>query len=207
MPQNLTQIANSALIKLGADTLSSLSDSGRVPGLVRERIVPVIHRMLRDHVWHFATKIASLAPLADVPAYDLGGWTYAFPLPSDCLRIRGLDTQKYELVGKNILTDLESLTLRYTQRLVENVESPVAFIDDFADAVSFFLAHEISPSITSSLPMRDDLLAMGTRLLALARFNGAVEVPQYQLNESSWLDARLSWNGSNDDRRIYPLDV
>jgi len=205
MPQNLTQIANSALIKLGADTVSSLLDSNRVASLARERIVPVIHRLLREHVWHFATKIVELAPLATPPT--LGGWTYAFPIPADCLRIRKLNTEKYEIVGQNILTDETTLTLRYTQRLVENVESPVAFLDDFADTAAAFLAYEISPSVTSTLQMRDDIMALATRLLAFARFNGAVEVPQYQLNESSWMDARLTWNGSNDDRRIYPLDI
>jgi hypothetical protein len=205
MPQNLTQIANSALIKLGADTVASLASSDRIAALVRERLVPVVHRLLRDHAWHFATKITDLAPLGVPP--HLGDWTYAFLIPPDCLRVRRLDTEKYEIVGQNILCDKTTLSLRYTQRMVDNTDSAVLFIDDFAEASSAFLAYEISPSVTGALPLREDLFALGNRLLAFARFNGAVEVPQYQLNQSSWLDSRLVWNGQDDDRRLYPLDA
>lgn len=204
MPQNLTQIANSTLIKLGANTVSALSDSTREAGLVRERILPVIQRLLREHPWHFALKLTQLAPLVESPI-PMGGWTYAFQIPPDCLRIRALDTKEYEIVGSLIYSNTDSLLLRYTQRLVENIESAVQLQDDFADAASAFLAYDISPSITSALEMRGDLMAWANRLLAQARFNGSIEVPQYQLNESSWLESRLTWNG--EDRRLYPLDV
>lgn len=204
MPQNLTQIANSTLIKLGANTVAALSDGTREAGLVRERLLPVVQRLLREHTWHFALKLTQLAPVAESPV-PMGDWTYAFNIPPDCLRIRALDTKEYEIVGAQIYANVDSILLRYTQRMVENLESAVQFQDDFADAAAAFLAYEISPSITSALEMRPDLMAWASRLLAQARFNGSIEVPQYKLDESSWLESRLTWNG--DDRRLYPLDV
>lgn len=203
MPQNLTQIANSALIKLGATTIPSIQDSLREAAVARERIVPTIHRLLREHCWHFATKLVELAPL--VSPGHIGNWAYAFQLPSDCMRLRLISTQDYELVGTRVLTNQDTLHLRYTQRMVDGTDSAVALPDDFADAVALFLAHEISPAITSSLLLREDLMQAAERRLAFARFNGAVEVPQSTTNDESWLNTRLVWGG--DDRRLYPLDV
>lgn len=203
MSQNLTQIANSALIKLGATTISSITDSLREASLARERMIPTIHRLLRDHCWHFATKMVQLPPILD-PG-EIGDWTYAFQIPADCLRLRKLSVAEYEVVGDRILSDESTIHLRYTQRLVDNAEAPGLLPDDFADAVALFLAYEIAPSVTNSLQMRDDMLAAGNRTLAFARFNGAVEVPQLTTNSSEWLDARLV--PGSDDRRLYPLDV
>jgi hypothetical protein len=211
MPQNLTQIANSALIKLGANPVSVLTETSREARLVLERIVPVIHRVLRDHAWNFALQTVTLAPIA--PSVPLSKWLYAFQIPPACLKMRSLHTTsdyptqvtEYEIIGDRIYANLDSLFLRYTDQYIFNQESPVRFPDDFADTVAAFLAHEISPSLTSSLPLRDDLLSLANRNLSFARFNGAVEVPQYKLDDSSWLDSRLNWNG--DNRSEYPLDA
>lgn len=211
MPQNITQIANSALIKLGANPVSVLTETTREARLVLERILPIIHRVLRDHSWHFALQTVLLAPV--FPSVALGRWTYAYLIPTNCLRLRSLQTDgttpiaitDYEIIGDKIYTNTESVFLRFTDQVILNHDSAVRFPDDFADTVAAFLAYEISPSVTSSLPLRDDFLSLANRNLSFARFNGAVEVPQYKLDDSSWLDSRLTWSG--DDRSQYPLST
>ena len=211
MPQNNTQIANSALIKLGANPVSVLTETTREARLVLERILPIIHRVLRDHSWHFALQTVLLAPV--FPSVVLGKWTYAFTIPTNCLRLRSLQTPgitpsyvtDYEIIGDKIYCNEESVFLRFTDEVILNHESGVRFPDDFADTVAAFLAYEISPSVTSSLPLREDFLSLANRNLSFARFNGAVEVPQYKMDDSTWLDSRLTWNG--DDRSQYPLNA
>lgn len=209
MPQNITQIANSALIKLGSNPVSVLTETTREARLVLERLIPIIHRVLRDHAWHFAAQAVALSPVS--PQVALGRWAYSFLIPVQCLRIRSLQSigdspmsiTEYEILGDRIYTNESALFLRYTDQMILTHETPVRFPDDFADTVAAFLAYEISPSITSALPLRDDLLSLANRNLSFARFNGAVEVPQYKLDDSAWLDSRLTWNG--DDRSQYPL--
>jgi hypothetical protein len=210
MPQNLTQIANSALVKLGANTLSSLSDSTREAQAAAQRIVPIIHNMLRSHPWTFAFRFVSLAPLV-APVVEQ--WTYTFQIPTDCLRIRSLTTggsfpsaiTTYEIVGDKIYTNESDLFIRYVSTVVESIESPPALPDDFAEAAAAMLAYDIAPSVTSSLPMREDLYALHSRLLAAARFNGSVENPSMSTNSTAWLDSRNT--ASFDDRSQLPLDV
>lgn len=210
MPQNLTQIANSALVKLGANTISSLSDSSREAQACAQRIVPIVHDMLRSHPWRFSLVFVSLAPLV-APAVER--WAYQYQLPSDCLRIRSLTTggafpsavTEYEPAGDRILSNEEDLFLRYTSKVVDSTESPPYLPDDFANAAAAMLAYEISPVVTGSLPLRDDLFALYSRILASARFNGAVEGPQLSTNSTAWIAAR---NGlASEGRSPFPLDV
>lgn len=209
MPQNLTQIANSALVKLGANPLSSLSDTSKEAQSCAYRIVPIVHDMLRSHPWKFSLVFVSLAPLV-APAVER--WAYQYQLPSDCLRIRSLTTggsfpsavTEYEVADRRILSNETDIFIRYTSSVVTGVESTPYLPDDFANAVAAMLAYEISPSVTGSLPLRDDLFALYARCLSSARFNGAVEGPALSTNDTSWLDTRNGFASSNEPVFMTP---
>lgn len=58
-------IANSALLKLGAESITSLSDTTRRARLVNEQFNKIRKRLLRSHPWNFAMKRQYLQVLRD----------------------------------------------------------------------------------------------------------------------------------------------
>lgn len=54
------QIANAALRKLGAEEVSSLSDTSKEAQVMNSRIGPAKQAVLRDHPWNFATRRIAL---------------------------------------------------------------------------------------------------------------------------------------------------
>ena len=80
MALNSIELCSSALIKLGADSISSFED-GTAEARVAARLYPLVRdAMLCAHPWSFATKKAELARLAGPPATD---FAYAYQLPND----------------------------------------------------------------------------------------------------------------------------
>ncbi|MDF2780399.1 MAG: uncharacterized protein K0S96_203, partial [Geminicoccaceae bacterium] len=83
MALNSIELCSSALIKLGADSISSFED-GTAEARVAARLYPLARdAMLCAHPWSFATKKAELARLAGPPATD---FAYAYQLPNDLLQ-------------------------------------------------------------------------------------------------------------------------
>ncbi len=83
MALNSIELCSSALIKLGADGISSFED-GTAEARVAAPLYPIVRdALLSAHPWSFATKKAALAPLATAPVSD---FAYAHELPSDFLK-------------------------------------------------------------------------------------------------------------------------
>lgn len=121
--------------------------------------------VLRDFPWGFATAFASLAQVAINPDPN---YPYAYAMPSDCLKIRGIVNQlfpdgywpfpgciqrpqvpriAYRVIsgtgGSYIATSATPATLEYTAR----IESPEAFDTMFVSALAWRLAQEVAPAL------------------------------------------------------------
>jgi hypothetical protein len=118
-------ICNNALISIGAKTIISLED-----GTDEAIKCSVLYQVIADEVmmrgpWTRACSRASLAQLADAPAF---GYLYQYQLPTVpvCLRILGIDESlrgeiDYRIEGNALLTDEETVKVRYIGR-IENTE-------------------------------------------------------------------------------------
>ena len=89
---SVIEICNSALNQLGASAITSLSENSKNGRLCNARYNTVRDAVFRAHPWNCLTKRITLA--ADTTAPDWG-YTHAFTLPSDCLRVLGINA--YEI--------------------------------------------------------------------------------------------------------------
>ena len=77
-------ICNLALQKLGAARITSLTQDDPNARECNAAYVPTRDKLLRRYAWSFAKSRANLAAHATAPAFQYG---YAFPLPTDFLRL------------------------------------------------------------------------------------------------------------------------
>lgn len=113
------ELCSSALVKLGAESISSFDD-GSAEARVASRLYPLLRdALLSTHPWSFATRQSELARLAEVPTTT---FEYAYQLPNDFLKAlsagnggrgRGL---VYQLVNRQLHTDAEPVVLTYVFR-------------------------------------------------------------------------------------------
>ena len=86
-------IANSALIKLGASRIASFSENTPEARLMTDRYDNIRDSLLRSHPWNFAVKRSSLTRITTVPEY---GYAYKYLIPSDSLRILNIINNMYQ---------------------------------------------------------------------------------------------------------------
>lgn len=195
MPQTLIQVANAALLKIGARVVASLTENTKEASVVNARIRPVRDMLLRGHTWTAFRKIS--APSA-VPS-DLAPWVSYFSIPADCLRILGVyqdntlqSVCRHDIVGSRIYAYTESLRLLYVRLPQAAAESEELYPDDFAEAWACYLAAEISTALFDSPDRRQTWLDQYQVVLRHARFTGAVEQADMGLLSSDWLSARFN---------------
>jgi hypothetical protein len=157
--------------------------------------------LLRDHVWAFSKKFATLSALGD--ASEVTPWEYQFQLPPDCARIGAVTVEdnliEFERVGDRLHTMEDEIDLRY-HRNFSDVDDGFAFPDDFAEVLASFLAAELAMSMTQTQALRDTYLGEYQERLAAARHNGAVERNDKPVASSSWMDAHDSGYPDTDPR-------
>ncbi len=180
------KVCNLALVRVGADTVSSITQSTKSAIILNAIYEQCRDEVLRMHPWHFAVKRAALAPTSDAPVFE---YDYAYDLPADCLRPLDLDSLDIDFVveNKQILTNENTiLNTRYIFRNDdENSWDPV-----FGSALAWKLSSEVSYALTQSLALTDSCQKQFARVLQEARtMNGFEGVPK-DLEASEWTSAR-----------------
>lgn len=186
MAQSNVDACNSALQKLGAARILSLDDNSHEARQCSVAFDSNRRSELRKHNWNFAIKRVTLAPDATAPAF---GFTYAFTIPSDCLKI--LKPNDYDLdwvlEGRKILTNLgNTLELRYVSDVTDVTQWDAAFYDMF----SISLAIDMCEAITNSTGKRQALGQEYKDAVGQARRNNAFEQLAGVSPEDSWIVVR-----------------
>lgn len=179
------QIANWALAKIGADTITSFTEDSKEARAVNLLYESVRDTVLRDHSWNFATKRISLPSLVSTPAW---GYDYEYQLPSDCLRVISIqdDLIAYKIEGRKLVTDSDEINLRYVYRVTD----PNEFSPNFIDAFVTRLSAELSYLITQSNTVAGQMFDLYERKLKEAKTLDAKEETPDQIQITPWLDAR-----------------
>ena len=84
MTQTVVDCCNSALQRVGATSILSLTDNSPEARACAIAYDSNRRDELRRHRWDFSLSRAVLAPDSTAPAFD---YLYQFTLPSDCLRV------------------------------------------------------------------------------------------------------------------------
>lgn len=182
------EIANHALVKLGARTIETLLDNTTEAQTVSLFLHSVTKALLSAHPWSFATTQTNLTVKADDPLADFQN---AFDLPSDFLRIisagvsgrgQGLN---YRIHQKKIHTDVESCTVTYiAQPAFED------FPPFFDQALITRLAAEICIPLTENTSRTDSLFKMANDEFKRAKSIDAQQETPVGLSDFALIDAR-----------------
>lgn len=169
------EICNLALGKLGSDSfITSIDDGTKSARYLKLFYVPTRDALLRSHLWRFARKRATLAPLVEEPLFDGGSY---FQIPEDCLRIVGTDLDytgsygRWSVEGNKIVADTDALNIVYTYR----VEDEGLFDPLFIQAFATYLAHELCMPLVQSASMKDLLTKEMQSAIIRAAHAGATE--------------------------------
>ena len=133
MASQLIDMCNAALVKLGAKTITSLTDGSANATACNNSYTRILRAELRDHPWGFAKALALIDKDAIDPAF---GRAYQYTLPSDFLRLLDplveddtLD-RDWEIHGQKIHTDDASpFELRYIKKLEQVTITGVSAAD------------------------------------------------------------------------------
>lgn len=179
-------ICNSALIKLGVETISSLLSNNRQAKIMNEQYSKLRDALQYDHPWNFAMRWHSLtsgSTLHDNPEY-----TYRHALPAGVLRVWECEyeDEDYEVLEGYIYSESGSLKIKCIMQITD----PTKFSPAFAEALACKLAHDNCFALTQSTGMKDRLEAEMERYLPRVRSADAQENKAKNLHQDIFLNSR-----------------
>lgn len=183
---SVVDIANSALVRVGEDAITALTEDTETARIVNAQYELVRDRVLRMHPWNSVTTRAVLAPLSPNPAW---GFDRGYQIPADCLRVLEVDTLKqWRVEGRAILTDEgDVLNIRYIRRETDPNEYDSLLID----AISIQLAMELVERVTQSNTKKQLLMDDWKRVMRFATRADAQEGSSIPDATDDWILARL----------------
>jgi hypothetical protein len=174
-------LCSRALLKVGANSISSLEE-GTTEAEIAASLYPTIRdSLLSAHPWNFATRQQSLAMLTSPPVAD---FQYAFQLPVDCIRVLSAGTGgrgsgiTYRIIQRQLLTDMESVVLTYIFRPLEADFPPF-----FDMTLIAHLAAEFCIPLTDST----------------SRWEALREASEHEFRRARLIDAQEETPGAVDD--------
>ena len=163
-------ICNGALNQLGATTILSLTEDSKNARLCNQRYTQVRDGVFRSHPWNCLQKRVELAVDTTAPAW---GFSYAYTLPSDCLRLlRILDyDSNYKVEGRKILSNASSMKILYIARITD----PNEYDELLRETLSAALGADIAFGVTSNNQTAQNMYQLFQDKLRDARFVDSTE--------------------------------
>ena len=133
MSASAIDVANRALMRVGAERITSFGEATNEAALAASEYEPLVLATLSRRRWRFATAEATLVRLQATP--QSGRWEHAFQLPADLIALHNATVNgrqiDYDRLGDKLFTDaLEPVVVEYTWRAPER-QWPGHFADAF----------------------------------------------------------------------------
>ena len=163
-------ICNGALNQLGATTILSLTEDSKNARLCNSRYTQVRDALFRTHPWNCLQTRLELAASSDSPAW---GFTYAYTLPANCLRLlRVLDyDSNYKVEGRKILSNASTMKILYISRITD----PNEYDELLRETLSAALGADIAYAVTSNNTTSQNMIVSYQEKLRDARFVDSTE--------------------------------
>lgn len=191
MATSVIEICNNALVELKADPIIALTDDSTSARLCNQRWPGVRDSVLASHPWNSCMKQAELSASSTAPVWK---WLYAYPLPSDSLRVfavqdnSGNEVKEYEVQNGNILSDAEApIYISYIQRQLD----PTQYDALLSEALTYALAARLAYAITASTTQQQAMWTLYQNVLKEARGVDARQGIADVLQDPTWLYAKL----------------
>lgn len=195
MANSETEIVNSALVKIGEDSIVDLDQNSRAARAARRQYPVLRDALIRRYRWNFAIERVTLAPEAAQPPF---GFTNKFMLPADSIRFLGIFDENelqqnytasripHKVEGGFILADDDTLPIFYMRRVTN-----VALFDPlFSEALAWFLGIDLSFILTTTRKVREDAVVGFKDAILAAKRADAIEGSPEVIEASEWLDSR-----------------
>lgn len=152
MANTSVSICSNALVKLGDDPITSLSDNTNRARHCNRLFEPARQAVLRDAPWNDSTTRARLAQSSDAPEWE---FDYKYALPSNYMRMLKTsldeDDLEYKIEGRYLLTDETEVYITY---VYDNAD--VASYDPLhVEALTAKMAYELANAITAKVSLSD----------------------------------------------------
>lgn len=185
-------IANSALVKLGAPLITSLSDTSKSAKIMNAQFNITRKKLISLHPWNFSTQRIELAATVNIPEF---GFTKEFVIPSNVLRVFDTDLPegspwKVENNTDNnrvIVCNATSLKIKAGIDITDPTKFPPFFEETFA----WMLASDAAFALTQSASFATTVYNGAQRELAIARSMDAQESGIEHFEANSWIDVRF----------------
>ena len=185
-------LANEALLLLGANTITSFTDNDSNAVLVNRFYDSERDALLRSHWWNCAVTTANLASLADTPIID---WEFKFTLPTDpyCLRVLDVRTVTgdikldFAIQGRELLTEESAIDITYIQRL----EDTMLYDSLLYQALVFRMAWKLAFPVTRSNTVMQQMAQLYDAIVRDARAVDSQEGTPETIETETLTDLRL----------------
>jgi hypothetical protein len=175
-------ISNDALIRVGADTIISMTEDTEQARVCNQVFDDCLDAVLQAHDWNFATERAILSQQATGPLF---GYTYKYLLPTNpyCLKVLELEgAYEYKVEGRYLMTDADTAEISYIARVSDlNKLSPL-----FRQTLSLYIASQVCYTLTGSATLKGTLTAEWKELYRVARFEDAKEGTPEEFQPGTW---------------------
>jgi|TARA_B110000238_G_scaffold155473_1_gene168046 hypothetical protein len=167
---SVVDICNGALNQLGATTILSLTEDSKNARLCNSRFTQVRDALFRQHPWNCLQKRTELAKDTATPAW---GFSSAFTLPADCLRLLYIIDydSNHKVEGRKILSNTDTMKILYIGRITD----PNEYDELLRETLSASLAADIAYGVTSSNPVAQNMYTLFQDKLRDARFVDSTE--------------------------------
>jgi hypothetical protein len=156
MASSQLQVCNLALGRLGASAILDINAAQKEAQACKLFYQTALDEVLRTHPWNFAVRRQTLTAESEDPSF---GWTNAYVLPSDCLRVLDLndlhesaDPPHWQIEGRSLLCDQDEAHIRYITRDADPTHYDALFVAAFAAKLSALIA-----KITEVMALRNQL--------------------------------------------------
>jgi hypothetical protein len=189
MPLSDVELSSAALVKLGADAITTFGD-----GTAEASIANTLYEITRDgllgaHPWSFATAHAELVQLPTPPITDFEN---AFELPADFIKAlsAGDDCRSrgftYQIIGREVHSNYEEVTLAYIKR-ADEVDFPTYFVSALVNR----LAAEFCLPLTENEARSELLFNLADTELKLAKLIDSQQDTPPKVEDFTLIEARL----------------
>ncbi len=210
-----TDIFNLALSHLGAQKIGTDTESSAPAEILRTNWNNVRRAVLRKRSWNFASTPAVLSEVSSVVAEagkDVYGYAHAWQLPSDYISIfkfNGIETGTTRACWKVTEPILYANDTEAKLEYIRDETDCTRWPDDFVNAVSWFLAAAVAPSMSSDPKLGLNLLGVAEASLGSAQAADSDQEGKINvltgLGHSAYLAARRGMYGPSDDTRLNML--
>lgn len=149
-----------ALIKLGASTITSLTDGTDTANKCNTLFDDVSDYVMADGAWTACTTRAALAQLTSTPAFE---YSYEYNLPTNpyCLKVLAVNDIVtgdigYNIEGRKLLSDSTGVKIKYLAR-IKDTES---WGPHLTNAIVHRLAAELAYPLTGSLQTAEAMFGL-----------------------------------------------